>query len=84
MVLSNRSVKLIGMRKSIIGLILAILLAGGTIGGYKIVKDNQASVFEDSVHVVIRVIDGDTIDIDSDVRIRLLGIDSSERDSSYF
>ncbi len=70
--------------KSIISLILAILLSGGAIGGYKVVRDNTADVFESSVHAVVKVIDGDTIDIENDVRIRLLGIDTPERGECYF
>ncbi len=70
--------------KSIIGLILAILLSGGAIGGYKVVRDNNADTFENSIHVVSNVIDGDTIDIENDVRIRLLGIDTPERGTCYY
>ncbi len=51
------------MSKRVIISLIAFLVAGGSLGGYKIVKDNQASVFEDSVHAVTGVIDGDTIDI---------------------
>lgn len=72
------------MKKTAIGVILTALLAGGSFGGYKIVKDNQASTFENSVHTVVRVIDGDTIDIENETRIRLLGIDSPERKTCFY
>jgi len=47
--------------KSIISLILAILLSGGALGGYKVVRDNRADTFENSIHSVVYVVDGDTI-----------------------
>ena len=37
-----------------------------------------------SWHVVERVIDGDTIDIDTGERVRFLGVDTPERDECYF
>jgi len=70
--------------KSIIGFILAVLLSGGAIGGYKVVRDNRADTFENSVHSVLKVMDGDTIDIENDARIRLLGIDTPERGACYY
>jgi micrococcal nuclease len=64
--------------------ILSILLGGGVVGGYKVIKDNKADVFENSLHPVVRVIDGDTIDIEDDIRVRLLGIDSPERGECFY
>ncbi len=64
--------------------ILSILLGGGAIGGYKIIKDNKADTFENSLHPVVKVIDGDTIDIENDIRVRLLGIDSPERGECFY
>jgi len=72
------------MSKSLIGAILAILLSGGAIGGYKVVRDNRADTFENSLHNVMKVIDGDTIDIENEKRIRLLGIDAPERDTCHY
>lgn len=72
------------MNKSIIGIILAILLSGGAVGGYKVVRDNRADIFENSLHMVIKVVDGDTIDIENKNRIRLLGVDTPERGSCYY
>jgi len=64
-------------KNAVLGSLIAALLAG-TVGGvgYKVIRDTQADVFEDSVHQVVRVIDGDTIDLENDVRVRLLGIDT--------
>ena len=70
--------------KSIISLILAILLSGGVVGGYKVVRDNRADTFENSIHSVVYVVDGDTIDIENDVRIRFLGVDTPERGACYY
>ena len=71
------------MNVKIITFIISILIAGGAIGGYKLVKDNQANVFENSHHPVLEVLDGDTIRIpyyktEDNIRVRLLGIDAPE------
>lgn len=72
------------MSNKILITILAILLGGGSIGGYRVIKDRKADVFENSIHSVVRVIDGDTIDIEDDIRIRLLGIDAPERGECFY
>lgn len=72
------------MSKNVILSLIAFLIAGGSFGGYKLVKDNGATAFEDDIHFVERVVDGDTINIENEKRIRLLGIDSPERDSCYY
>lgn len=64
--------------KVTLGSILAVLLAGGSVGGYVLVRDHQADLFEKSVHEVVYVVDGDTVDIENEVRVRLLGIDAPE------
>jgi len=64
--------------------ILAILLGGGTVGGYKVIKDNKADVFENSLHPIVRVIDGDTVVIEREMKIRLLGIDSPEKGDCFY
>lgn len=73
-------------KKSVLATVMALLLAGGVGGtyGYKIIRDNQADVFENSVHEVTAVVDGDTIDIERDIRIRLLGIDTPERGDCFY
>lgn len=72
------------MKQTAIGAIIATLLAGGSAGGYVLVRDHQADLFEESVHQVVHVVDGDTIDIENEVRIRLLGIDAPEKDECFF
>ena len=61
-----------------LGAIVAMLLAGG-VTGYTVIQNRDVDIFESSVHQVQYVVDGDTIDIADDVRIRLLGIDAPER-----
>jgi len=65
-------------RKSIVATVMALLLAGGAGTGYVLVRDNEADIFEHSVHQVTRVIDGDTLVIENGVTVRLLGIDAPE------
>lgn len=72
------------MNKKVLSLIFSVLIAGGTVAGYRVVEDTQASLFENSVHVVTYVVDGDTVDIEDDVRIRLLGIDAPERGECFY
>ncbi len=72
------------MKNITLGSIIAILLAGGAFGGYKIIRDNTADTFENSIHKVSYVIDGDTIDIENDTRIRLIGINSPERGECFY
>ena len=72
------------MKNSVLGAIITSLLAGGAGYGYTIIRDNQADIFESSVHEVTHVVDGDTIDIENDIRIRLLGIDSPARGECGF
>jgi endonuclease YncB( thermonuclease family) len=71
-------------KNTVLGSLIAALLAGSVGGvGYKVILDRQADVFEDSVHQVVRVIDGDTIDLENDVRVRLLGIDTPESNDCF-
>jgi micrococcal nuclease len=72
------------MTKSVLAGIITTLLAGGAGYGYTIIRDNQADIFESSVHEVTHVVDGDTIDIENDVRIRLLGINAPARGECGF
>ena len=71
-------------KKSVIATVMALLLAGGAGTGYVLVRDHQADIFEASIHEVVRVIDGDTIELENDVTIRLIGIDAPERDECFF
>jgi micrococcal nuclease len=72
------------MSNKILIVILTALVSVGGLGGYKIVKDKKADLFENSLHPVVRVIDGDTIEIENKIKIRLLGIDAPEKDECYF
>jgi len=70
--------------KTVLGSLIAALLAGSVGGvGYKVIRDNQADVFENSIHQVVRVIDGDTLELENDVRVRLLGIDAPESNDCF-
>lgn len=66
--------------------VIAFLIASGGYGGYKVVKIGQADdlSFENSPHKVLKVIDGDTFDIEGGFRVRLLGIDSPEKGDCYY
>jgi micrococcal nuclease len=65
--------------------VLAFVASVGGYGGYTVVKDYEkyGADFESRLHLVERVVDGDTIVIENDIRIRLLGIDSPESTECY-
>ncbi|MFC1615086.1 thermonuclease family protein [Patescibacteria group bacterium] len=70
----------------IIMTVLAFVLAGGgSYGGYTVMKDYQkyGADFENRLHVVEEVSDGDTLVIENGIRIRLLGIDAQEKDECF-
>jgi len=71
-------------KKSVVATVMALLLAGGGGVGYVLVRDHQADIFENSMHEVVRVIDGDTIELENDVRIRLLGLDAPESNDCFY
>jgi len=60
--------------------VLAFVLAAGGYGGYQVVKNYQTygADFEKRLHLVERVVDGDTLIIENNIRVRLLGIDAPE------
>ncbi len=79
------------LNKTIIAVLTFILASGGTYGGYKVIENyNQYGYdFESRSHKVVRVIDGDTIKIESKtqgetITVRLLGIDAPERGECYY
>ncbi|XKT74483.1 MAG: thermonuclease family protein [Patescibacteria group bacterium UBA2163] len=72
------------MKPKVLAALFSLLLAGGSVGGYILVRDNDADLFEHSVHHVVHVVDGDTIDIENDTRIRLLGVDAPERSDCFY
>ena len=65
--------------------VLSFVAAAGGYGGYEVYKtyDTYGANFENRPHVVERVIDGDTILIEHDIRIRLLNINAPEQDTCY-
>ncbi len=71
-------------QKAILAALTALLVALG-LGGYSIVKNtNLSKDFDSTLHVVERVIDGDTIEIENDTRIRLIGINAPDEGECYF
>ncbi len=71
--------------KAVIMSVLAFVFALGGYGGYKVVRDyNQFGInFEKRLHNVVEVVDGDTIIIENNIRVRLLGIDAPEKSECY-
>jgi len=71
--------------KPVIASVLAFVAAVGGWGGYTVVKNyNEYGLdFEKRLHSVERVVDGDTIVIENDIRVRLLGIDAPESAECY-
>lgn len=65
--------------------VLTFVLAAGGYGGYEVYKtyDTYGANFENRTHLVEKVIDGDTILIENNIRIRLLNIDAPEINSCY-
>jgi len=70
-----------------ISLVTALLAALG-LGGYKIVKDNAADSYSDNpdagLHKIVNIVDGDTVDIETGDRIRLLGSDAPDRGECFY
>jgi micrococcal nuclease len=71
------------MKNWTLGSILAFLLAGG-VTGYTVIQNRDVDIFESSIHQVQYVVDGDTIEIENEVRLRLIGMDTPERDECGF
>jgi micrococcal nuclease len=67
-----------------VGVLMVVLAWLG--GGSATAEPSQQTTPESlrSEHVVTHVIDGDTVIIDTDERVRLLGIDTPERGECYF
>ena len=70
---------------SVIISVLAFVMAVGGYGGYTVVKNygSYGADFENRVHLVSAVVDGDTIFVDENIKIRLLGIDAPELDECF-
>jgi len=72
-------------RKTILG-VIGFLIATGGYGGYTAVKSYQkyGGDFETRPHAVIRVIDGDTIELEKEITVRFIGVNAPERGECYF
>ena len=71
--------------RSVILTVLAFVAAAGGYGGYQVVQDygKYGLNFESRLHTVEEVVDGDTLVIENDIRVRLLGIDAPETGECY-
>ncbi len=68
------------LKKIIFGIIAALLAVGGYTG-YKLVKQEN---YDDQPQQVVEVIDGDTIKIKDNVRVRLIGINAPDKGECYY
>lgn len=73
------------LSKKVIMSVLAFVMASGGYGGYQVFKDDikYGVNFENRLHTVEEVVDGDTIVIEDGIRVRLLGIDSPEKGECF-
>jgi len=71
-------------KKIILGIAGAVLAIGGSGAGYKIVKNKQIAKLDEQSQLVVDVIDGDTIKIQKNIRVRLIGIDAPEKGECYY
>jgi len=69
------------LKKIIFGIIAALLAIGGYTG-YKIVKESKN--YDKEPQEVVSVIDGDTIKIKDNIRIRLIGINAPDKGECYY
>ncbi|PIQ91302.1 MAG: hypothetical protein COV70_04440 [Parcubacteria group bacterium CG11_big_fil_rev_8_21_14_0_20_39_22] len=72
------------MKHKMIMAVIAFLLASGGYGGYKIIKATDEKAYEAALHKVERVVDGDTLILSDENRVRLLGVDAPERGACYY
>lgn len=65
--------------------VLAFVFAVGGYGGYTVVKEygEYGAGFEQRLHLVTKVVDGDTLIVEDGVRVRLLGIDAPESEECF-
>src|SRR3989344_5552836 len=71
-------------RTTILGVLALVLASGGSYGGYTVIQRNEAASFDARPHTVVRVVDGDTIELEDKVKVRLLGVNAPERGECYF
>lgn len=67
---------------TVVGGILA--LGGAGVAGYKVVKNINENKLNTEPQLVVEAIDGDTIKIKDNIRVRLIGIDSPEKGECYY
>jgi len=75
--------------KIILGALTTILIALGLGDAYEIVKkagtpDSYSLDPDEGLHKVVKIIDGDTIDIETGDRIRLMGSDAPDRGECFY
>lgn len=65
--------------------VLAFVMAAGGYGGYKVYKNYQdyGVNFDGRLHEVSEVVDGDTLVLENNIRVRLLSIDAPELTDCY-
>ncbi len=71
--------------KIIMSILAFVLASGGGYGGYQVVKKygKYGTNFENRLHLVEQVVDGDTLIIEDNIRVRLLGIDAPEIEKCF-
>jgi micrococcal nuclease len=69
-------------RKAILGVIGFVVATGGY-GGYMVVQKYGAG-FDTHPHIVVRVVDGDTIEVEEKIKVRLTGVNAPDRGECYF
>lgn len=68
---------------------IGVLLAASGITGYKLVKTKNYGAIQENLHAVVRVVDGDTFEVEGErkdevVTVRILNVDAPERGECFF
>ena len=81
---NDRKINNMFSRPVILG-VLAFVMAVGGYGGYKVVKDygKYGVDFDKRLHVVESVVDGDTIILENNIKVRLLGVNAPEIENCF-
>lgn len=71
--------------KTIMAALAFVIAVGGSYGGYTVLTEHNryGAGFDERPHVVTRIIDGDTIEVDGEFDIRLLGVNAPEKSACY-
>ncbi|MCK5081221.1 MAG: thermonuclease family protein [Candidatus Moranbacteria bacterium] len=84
----NSSKKFNGARTSAIVGAITLLMAAGGLTGYKLVKTGNYGGVEDNLHEVLRVVDGDTFEVEGEsgkaITVRVLNMTTSERGECFY